>query len=620
MIDDPLIGYQLGNFRIERLIGRGGMAQVYYGWDQSLQRPVAVKVIDVRFRGTPAYAQRLVQEARSVATWRHENILQVYYAGNDEGLYYFAMEYIDGLDLGQIMARYAHDGELMPHEDVLRIGRTIAEALDYAHSRQVIHRDVKPSNVMIARDGRVALADFGLAMDIQQGSLGETFGTPHYVAPEQARNSANAIAQSDLYSLGIILYEMLTGMVPFDDPSPTSVALQHLTLPPPPPRAINPKLNAASEAVLLKALSKKPEERYQSGRALLAALEKALAEGVVETAGSSAPPLLPVGFSAPSPRTLSQTSVVERVSLREEPPPPLPPPPASPGPAALTPLRPTATPPPPAATLSRPITVSLSIPGAWLATGAGVILLLLLAAVFLWLRPDEEETAAIPTLPTTMPEVPTEVATGIAAVGGPTIVATVTAESIPPTGVVPTEAPVIDNPPANQTVPPAQPTAAAAPTGVSTPTSVPIAPTEQPAAPPPTIAFPNGRRIELLYDAYSFYLWNPNSERIAIRSIAFEALDGNGNSAGYYFDGTLWTQFYSFVEERSCNRIEMTGVPGHLRPPQCQGYNATVTPTIDDDLVFWTQRPGVSRFRVLWGGQEIARCELTGGRCEVFLP
>jgi serine/threonine protein kinase len=274
--DDPLIGRQLANFKIERAIGRGGMAQVYYGQDVKLQRPVAIKVIDARYRSNPSYARRFVREAQAVAQWRHEHIIQIYYADDEDGLYYFAMEYIDGSDLGELLAHYAARNELMPTAEVGRIGRAVASALDYAHQRHVIHRDVKPSNVMAARDGRIVLADFGLAMDAEQGSMGEVFGSAHYIAPEQARRSADAVPQSDLYSLGVILYEMLTGRVPFDDPSSTAVAIQHLTMPPPPPRTLNPDLSEAVENVLLKALNKVPQERYQSGREMLEALTEAL--------------------------------------------------------------------------------------------------------------------------------------------------------------------------------------------------------------------------------------------------------------------------------------------------------------------------------------------------------
>ena len=142
MNDDPLIGQQLSNFLIKRVLGRGGMAQVYYGLDVKLQRPVAIKVIDARYRGKPSYAQRFVKEARAVARWRHENIVQIYYANDQDGLYYYVMEYIDGQDLSTYLSTYTTRGDLLPAEEVLRIGRAVAGALDYAHSQGVIHRDV----------------------------------------------------------------------------------------------------------------------------------------------------------------------------------------------------------------------------------------------------------------------------------------------------------------------------------------------------------------------------------------------------------------------------------------------------------------------------------------------
>ncbi|MCB0212828.1 MAG: protein kinase [Anaerolineae bacterium] len=310
MTDDPLIGRRLANFEIERPLGRGGMAQVYYGQDVKLRRPVAIKIIDARYRDKPAYAERFVREAQTIATWRHENIIQIYYADDQDGFYYFVMEYIDGDDLSKILAKYKANDQQQSYEEVLRIGRAIGSALDYAHNKGIIHRDVKPSNVMIAKDGRVVLMDFGLAMDAEMGSMGEVFGSAHYIAPEQARNSGSAVPQSDLYSLGIILYQMLTGRVPFDDPSSTTVAVQHLTMAVPPPHEINPDLSPAIEAVLLKALSKSPEDRYQSGLQLMNALEASfqtddatIASPLLKTAVSKAAPIAAVASVSPAVET-----------------------------------------------------------------------------------------------------------------------------------------------------------------------------------------------------------------------------------------------------------------------------------------------------------------------------
>jgi serine/threonine protein kinase len=363
---DTLIGHQLANFRIERLLGRGGMAKVYYGWDVKLERPVAIKVIDERYRGDHAYTDRFVREARAAATWNHPNILQVYHAGDENDIYYFAMEYVRGLDLGKIIQHYADAGELLPLADVLKVGRAVANALDYAHIKGVIHRDIKPSNVLISEDERVVLADFGLALTVSQGTVGEVFGSPHYISPEQARNSAEAVPQSDLYSLGVMLYEMLVGRLPFDDPSPASLALMHLTQEPPAPRSINPDINPAIQSVLLKALRKSPAKRFQTGRELMNALEQAMTEGLPPDTQPVTMPL-PVGVAkSASPRTLSKVSIAERVtaSILQTPPPT--------APSKMTP------PPPEVPTASGSF---LSSP--YLKAGAGCTAVAMLAAFFL---------------------------------------------------------------------------------------------------------------------------------------------------------------------------------------------------------------------------------------------
>src|SRR5690606_20718840 len=196
--------------------------------------------------------------------------------------YYMAMAFIEGRDLGQILAGCQRTGRQLPYQDVLRLTRDIASALDHAHAGGVIHRDVKPSNIMVTPDGRGILTDFGLALSVPEGSIGNTFGSAHYIAPEQALASSAAVPQSDFYSLGIVLYLMLTGRVPFDDPSAMAVVLQHLNDPPPPPRSVNPDIPPQIEAVLLRLLEKEPARRFPDGRALEEALEAACsAAGVV---------------------------------------------------------------------------------------------------------------------------------------------------------------------------------------------------------------------------------------------------------------------------------------------------------------------------------------------------
>ncbi|HZW04949.1 MAG TPA: protein kinase, partial [Anaerolineaceae bacterium] len=327
MLQDPFIGYQLANFRIDRLLGRGGMASVYLGWDLHLQRPVAIKVIAEQYRENPAYVERFLREARAIAAWQHRNIAQVHSAGREDNLPYFVMEYLHGKDLGQVLRDYAAQGLLLPYQEVVRIGRAVANALDYAHERGVIHRDVKPSNVMIGDDGRVVLTDFGLAMNVAEGTMGEVFGSPQHIAPEQARSSASAVPQSDLYALGVMLYEMLVGRLPFLDPFPAALAMQHINAEPPQPTALNPMLPARMDAVLLKALRKNPAERFQSGRELMDAVEAVLG-AQAETAFAATAPSRTRGVAETAARPTEAFPPGNGVAGQ---PPAVPPPPAGTG-------------------------------------------------------------------------------------------------------------------------------------------------------------------------------------------------------------------------------------------------------------------------------------------------
>ncbi len=264
-MSDPLIGGSLGDYHIMRLLGRGGMARVYLGYDRRLDRFAAIKVIDPGERRNPDSAERFRREAQAIARLQHPNIVIIYQFGEEEHVYYMAMAFVEGLDLFDVLAGYASYKEWMPYEDVVRIVREVGSALDYAHESGVIHRDIKPSNIMLDHAGHVVLMDFGLALSVKEGSLGETFGTPHYMAPEQVESSAKAVPQSDLYALGIVTYEMLAGRVPFLDESAMSLAMMHVQKPPPSPRAFNPDLPPALDTVLLRMLAKDPNARYQSG-------------------------------------------------------------------------------------------------------------------------------------------------------------------------------------------------------------------------------------------------------------------------------------------------------------------------------------------------------------------
>ncbi len=305
---DSLLYQYLDEYRLESLLGQGGMARVYRAVDERLQRTVAIKVIDAPYRADPDFAARFEREARAIAQLKHPHIVGVYRYGEAEGLLYLAMEYIEGDNLAERLAGYRREQGVMPLAEVERIIGPICHALDYAHSRGVIHRDVTPSNIMLGRDARPVLTDFGLAL-LGNQTRGEIFGTPRYIAPEQVVSSANAVPQSDLYSLGVVLYEALTGQPPFDAPHPHDLAMLHLSEPPPPPRQLNPALSPQLEAVILTALAKAPEERFASGAALAEALAQAI------HAGEAAPPTAtPAADDTPTerlPATPPKASVKE---------------------------------------------------------------------------------------------------------------------------------------------------------------------------------------------------------------------------------------------------------------------------------------------------------------------
>jgi serine/threonine protein kinase len=213
---DPLIGTQLGDYKIERLLGTGGMARVYLGYDEKLERHPPVKVTEPTLKAAgefeDEFRRRFVREARAIARLKHPHSVGVYQFNQVGSLYYMAMELVSGRDLRQILRDHAQEGTLLPRDQLLTVMEDISSALDYAHQQGVIHRDVKPSNIMIKEDGHAVLMDFGLVLRAQEGTLGNTFGSVHYIAPEQAMSSAKAVAQSDLYSLGWCS-EMLSGRV-----------------------------------------------------------------------------------------------------------------------------------------------------------------------------------------------------------------------------------------------------------------------------------------------------------------------------------------------------------------------------------------------------------------------
>jgi serine/threonine protein kinase len=276
MGQDSILGQHLDEYRLEKLLGRGNMARVYRGLDMRLNRWVAIKVIDTPFRSDSEYVKRFEREAQAIAQLQHPHIVTVYRYGQVRNVLYIAMQYIEGSDLETVLDAYRSDGRFMSPPDVSRIIREVCLALDHAHAQGVIHRDVKPSNIMLDKLGRGVLTDFGLALMTELGTYGEILGTPHYIAPEQAISSAKVSPQSDLYAVGVTLFEMFTGYLPFDSEVLMDIALMHVNQPAPAPRQFRPDISPAVEAVILQAMAKDPRDRYPTGAALADALDRAL--------------------------------------------------------------------------------------------------------------------------------------------------------------------------------------------------------------------------------------------------------------------------------------------------------------------------------------------------------
>jgi serine/threonine protein kinase len=269
--DQRLLG---GRYQLEGLLGQGGMAQVYRGTDTVLGRTVAIKVLGPQYTRDEAFVTRFRREAQAAARLNHPGVVSVYDTGSDQGVHYIVMEYVAGRTLAEILHQ---EGRLLP-ERAAEVAAQVAGALSFAHAAHLVHRDVKPANIMLTPGGEVKVMDFGIARALSTDSLTQTatvLGTASYLSPEQAQGAA-VDPRSDVYSLGVVLYEMLTGQAPFAGDSPVAVAYKHVREDPVLPTALVPEVGEDLEAVVMKAMAKNPANRYASAEEMKEDLERVL--------------------------------------------------------------------------------------------------------------------------------------------------------------------------------------------------------------------------------------------------------------------------------------------------------------------------------------------------------
>lgn len=321
ILDAERSGQKIPGYKVLGKLGAGAMATVYKAKQLNLDRLVAIKVLPRKFSANSQFIERFYAEGRAAAQLNHPNIVQAYDVGKAGEYHYFVMEFVDGRTVYDDIVKHKR----YPEAEAIEIAMQVAEALDHAHSRGLIHRDVKPKNIMIGHEGVVKLADMGLARAISdkeaaEAESGKAFGTPYYISPEQIRGETAIGAPADIYSLGATLYHMVTGSVPFDGKNPSSVMHKHLKASPAPPDQVNPRLSAGISEVIEMMMSKRPADRYQNCRDLLSDLRAVRAGDLPPLAhrdlGADALVSLASGEAAAASQIVEDTSGVGQFDFR----------------------------------------------------------------------------------------------------------------------------------------------------------------------------------------------------------------------------------------------------------------------------------------------------------------
>ena len=453
-MNDTLIGTIIGKYEIIEKLGRGGMAEVYKGYQKNLDRHVAIKLMHSFLISEQDFLNRFQQEARAMAALNHPNIVGVYdFDQYKEDIYYLVMEFVDGGTLKDKLETLAKNKERLPLETSIRIVREVADALDYAHRRNMVHRDIKPANIMLDKEsGRALLTDFGIVKLVGGQTMGYTatgalIGTPAYMSPEQALGHSGD-ERADIYSLGVLLFQMMTGQLPYEADTPLAVVMKHVNSPTPMPVTFNPDIPDALQVIIVKAMAKIPDDRYATADELATALRQ-------------------IDLSAPPPKkkivadhsTIAATQIVPPEIVELDKPIQMP---QSPQPTAVS-QPPVSQPPAQPIELTSQPSASSKKRSPWLYVGiAAVLILTVVGGIFALNGRTTDPTPTIPALveaaDTATPKPPTEaprketavpdetpdvVATAVAAIAL-TETAKPTGTAVPTKTTVPTQTPTPD--------------------------------------------------------------------------------------------------------------------------------------------------------------------------------
>jgi serine/threonine-protein kinase len=530
------------------------MATIYLGIDEKLGRRAAVKVLSPDFaERDSSLPLRFEREAQAVGLLDHENIVTIYQYGQEGSFYFLAMRYVEGIDLAELMEEYTNQGKLMPYERAIAILEQVAAALDHAHERGIIHRDIKPSNILLGANDRAYLSDFGLVLrqSVDQ-TLGTAFGTPRYISPEQATDSQRVVPQSDIYSLAVIVYEIVTGERLFKGNTPMEVALNHITETPLPPRALIPDFPPDAQQVILKSLEKDPKNRHASATAFISELKQAL---------------------------LNPTPAPAQTGLLSEPKATPPKSPSEPSRAGASPKPPTA---PSISSRTRTLPPNSTLPivalrrqqNAFLLTGIGSALVIVLVALaFILGRNNAEGEVTLPTLapsPTVSPTVQ--------------VVAVFTPTNTPAPTFTPTNTP--------------------APTFTPTNTPEPSVPTNTPAP----VLDPTESLVttfDLIYTDSLIALRNLGGLEQRIRTLRFE---GATEADSLTNDGE---RFGTLLQAGECLVIKISG--RNIQTPSAWGCGSAREVTLSTPSLFWrADTPEDVVFRVFLNNVLLKECPTVG--------